>query len=278
MGLKPGPHIYGSRYPHAYGTQGMPAVTCCPPKGHEPPLGILQHIYKYGTGLLSLWGISPAACVWAIPLRAPTEQLSRLWSRSLLWSRHPWRHFLVPEGSSPAQQSRATSTSHDGFPWKRCVLPIPQLSQCPPPQSRCLYRAPLCSPDGGDHSHCRDGPKAARSSPSPSPPRICSPFPSPSAPCTCTPRRSGIYPAPGARCEGSALINLAGTASRASCLAHAHGDSIRVPGTSGWCPGPPFGPAPILVGPGHGVVAEDGLSAPLPAPSPPGNPGPWEAV
>lgn len=56
MGLKPGPHICASRYPHGYGAQGMPAATCCPPKGHEPPLGILQHIYKYGAGLLAKAG------------------------------------------------------------------------------------------------------------------------------------------------------------------------------------------------------------------------------
>lgn len=81
----------------------------------------------------------------------------------------------------------------------------------------------------------RDGLEAPHRSPLQGPPCICRPFPSLSAPCTCTPRQSGIYPAPGAQCEGSALINLTGTTAWASCLACIHGDNIRVLSASGWC-------------------------------------------
>lgn len=111
-------------------------------------------------------------------------------------------------------------------------------------------------PTAGNGTQSSTQLEASPSSPLPDPPCICSPFPSPAAPCTCTPRRSGIYPAPGARCKGSALINLSGTGARASCLAHSHRESL--------CPSGEFfcqclrsfpRPAPTLLGPERGMVA-----------------------
>lgn len=95
--------------------------------------------------------------------------------------------------------------------------------------------------------------EASPSSPLLDPPCICSPFPSPAASCTCIPRRSGIYPAPGAPCKGSALINLSGTGAQASCLACAHRESFCTLGEFFY---PSFPrPAPSLLGPGCGTVA-----------------------
>lgn len=95
--------------------------------------------------------------------------------------------------------------------------------------------------------------EAGPSSPLLDPPCICSPFPSPAASCTCTPRRSGIYPAPGAQCKGSALINLPGTGAQASCLACAHRESLCTLGEFFYQTFPR--PAPSLLGAGHGMVA-----------------------
>lgn len=127
--------------------------------------------------------------------------------------------------------------------------------------------------------------EADPSSPLPDPPSICSPFLLPAAPCTCTPRRNGIYPAPGARCKGSTLINLAGTGAWASCLACARRDGPphlgRIPLSM---PGAVLqtGPYPSGSRAWHSGSMM-GLSAPGPQlPSPHQalwvTPGPWEAA
>lgn len=118
--------------------------------------------------------------------------------------------------------------------------------------------------------------EAGPSSPLPDPPCICSPFPSPAASCTCTRRPSGIYPAPGARSTGSALINLSGTGARPSCLAGAHGRAPAPRGSFSVSAEVVVQASTHRVGPGvcHGEdgAVGSGPPAPLPTPSTSGNP------